>query len=99
MYFVPEGQHNSSQVRSAWVLIKKRPRPGGQSKSMSAKSQGPGNLTRALAREISRLVPVELLLKASPRWPVPLSWESSQVVQGFIVKPAAHRQPFLLLQS
>jgi len=29
MYFVPEGQHDSSQVRSAWVAIQKDPRPGG----------------------------------------------------------------------
>jgi hypothetical protein len=29
MYFVPEGQHDSSQVRSAWMAIQKHPRPGG----------------------------------------------------------------------
>ena len=29
MYFVPEGQHDSSQVRSAWVAIQRDPRPGG----------------------------------------------------------------------
>jgi len=29
MYFVPEGQHDSSQVRSAWVAIQKDPSPGG----------------------------------------------------------------------
>jgi hypothetical protein len=27
MYFVPEGQHDSSQVRSAWVAIQKDPVP------------------------------------------------------------------------
>jgi len=29
MYFVPEGQHDSSRVRSAWVAIQRDPRPGG----------------------------------------------------------------------
>src|SRR5208283_976724 len=31
MYFVPEGQHDSSQVRSAWVAIQKDPVPKGRS--------------------------------------------------------------------
>ena len=35
MYFVPEGQHDSSQVRSAWVAIQKDPVPEGRSKSWS----------------------------------------------------------------
>ncbi len=35
MYFVPEGQHDSSQVRSAWVAIQKDPVPEGRSKSLS----------------------------------------------------------------
>jgi len=34
MYFVPEGQHDSSQVRSAWVAIT-TPVPEGRSKSLS----------------------------------------------------------------
>jgi hypothetical protein len=29
MYFVPEGQHDSSQVRSAWIPMQKHPRPRG----------------------------------------------------------------------
>ena len=29
MHFVPEGPHDSSQVRSAWVAIQKDRRPGG----------------------------------------------------------------------
>jgi hypothetical protein len=29
MHFVPEGQPDSSQVRSAWVSIQKDRRPGG----------------------------------------------------------------------
>ena len=29
MAFVPEGQADSSQVRSAWVVMQKGPRPGG----------------------------------------------------------------------
>ncbi len=29
MYFVPEGQHDSSQARSAWVAMQRGPRPGG----------------------------------------------------------------------
>jgi hypothetical protein len=29
MHFVPEGQDDSSQVRSAWVAIQKDRRPGG----------------------------------------------------------------------
>jgi hypothetical protein len=29
MYFVPEGQPDSSQVRSAWIPIQKHPRPQG----------------------------------------------------------------------
>jgi hypothetical protein len=29
MYFVPEGQHDSSQARSAWVPIQKDPVPEG----------------------------------------------------------------------
>ena len=29
MHFVPEGQQDSSQVRSAWVAIQKDPCPGG----------------------------------------------------------------------
>jgi hypothetical protein len=29
MYFVPEGQHDSSQVRSAWAAIQEDRRPGG----------------------------------------------------------------------
>jgi hypothetical protein len=29
MHFVPEGQQDSSQVRSAWVAIQKDRRPGG----------------------------------------------------------------------
>jgi hypothetical protein len=35
MYFVPEGQHDNSQVRSAWVAIEKDPVPEGRSKSLS----------------------------------------------------------------
>ena len=35
MYFVPEGQHDSSQVRSAWVAIEKDPVPEGRSKLLS----------------------------------------------------------------
>jgi hypothetical protein len=35
MYFVPEGQHDSSQVRSAWIMIQKDPVPEGRSKSLS----------------------------------------------------------------
>ena len=35
MYFVPEGQHDGSQVRSAWVAIQKDPVPEGRSKSLS----------------------------------------------------------------
>jgi len=35
MYFVPEGQHDSSQVRSAWVAIQKDPVPEGRPKSLS----------------------------------------------------------------
>ena len=35
MYFVPEGQHDSSQVRSAWVSIQKDPVPEGRSKPLS----------------------------------------------------------------
>src|SRR5271166_27239 len=34
MYFVPEGQRDSSQVRSAWVAIQKDPRPGGTAEVM-----------------------------------------------------------------
>jgi hypothetical protein len=29
MHFVPEGQHDNSQARSAWVTIQKDRRPGG----------------------------------------------------------------------
>jgi hypothetical protein len=36
MHFVLEGQHDSSQVRSAWVAIQKDPVPEGRSKSLSA---------------------------------------------------------------
>ncbi len=36
MYFVPEGQHDRSQVRSAWVAIQKDPVPEGRSNSLSA---------------------------------------------------------------
>src|SRR5271165_1872036 len=35
MYFVPEGQRDSSQVRSAWVAIQKDPVPEGRPKSWS----------------------------------------------------------------
>src|SRR5271165_2390372 len=35
MYFVPEGQHDSSQVRSAWVAIQRDPVPEGRPKSLS----------------------------------------------------------------
>src|SRR5271166_438123 len=42
MYFVPEGQHDSSQVRSAWVAIQKEPVPEGRSKPWSIVPLGPG---------------------------------------------------------
>jgi hypothetical protein len=35
MHFVPEGQHDCSQVRSAWVAIQRDPRLEGRSKSLS----------------------------------------------------------------
>src|SRR5271165_1424255 len=35
MYFVPEGQHDSSQVRSAWVANRETPVPEGRPKSLS----------------------------------------------------------------
>ena len=35
MAFVPEGQHDSSQARSAWVLMERGPVPEGRSKSLS----------------------------------------------------------------
>jgi hypothetical protein len=35
MVFVPEGQHDSSQARSAWVVMQRGPVPEGRSKSLS----------------------------------------------------------------
>jgi len=33
--FVPEGQHDSSQARSAWIATQRGPVPEGRSKSLS----------------------------------------------------------------
>jgi hypothetical protein len=38
MAFVPEGQADSSQARSAWVVMQRGPVPEGQSKSRSVKT-------------------------------------------------------------
>jgi hypothetical protein len=35
MVFVPKGQHDSSQARSAWVAMQRGPVPEGRSKSLS----------------------------------------------------------------
>ena len=35
MYFVPEGQADSSQARSAWIAMQRDPVPEGRSKSLS----------------------------------------------------------------
>jgi hypothetical protein len=35
MVFVPEGQHDSSQARSAWIVMQRGPVPKGRSKSLA----------------------------------------------------------------